>query len=156
VQPSLVRKKDRTIVAYMRNNGPPPKRVISAESKDDGVTWSKAVYTDIPNPGASMEVIALREGLWALIYNDTERGRHSLEVALSEDEGKSWKWRRHLERDTSEQNRGSYHYPSLIQARDGTLHATYSYTQSGVKRGEPSQSIKHAHFNIEWVKQGDR
>ena len=156
VQPSLVRKKDGTIVAYMRNNGPPPKRVISAESKDDGVTWSAAIYTDIPNPGASMEVIALREGLWALIYNDTERGRHSLEVALSEDEGKSWKWRRHLERDRSEQNRGSYHYPSMIQARDGTLHATYSYTQSGVKRGEPSQSIKHAHFNIEWVKQGDR
>ena len=122
----------------------------------NGVTWSAAVYTDIPNPGASMEAIALREGLWALIYNDTEKGRHSLQIALSEDEGTSWKWRRHLERDTSEQNRGSYHYPSMIQARDGTLHATYSYTQSGVKRGEPSQSIKHAHFNIEWVKQGDR
>ena len=42
VQPSLVRKWDGTIVAYMRNNGPPPRRVIRAESKDDGITWSIA------------------------------------------------------------------------------------------------------------------
>jgi predicted neuraminidase len=155
VQPSLVRKRDGTIVAYMRDNGPPPKRVMSAESKDDGVTWSAVIDTDIPNPGASMEVVALREGLWMMIYNDTERGRHSLAVSLSADEGKSWKWLRHLERDTTETSPGSYHYPSLIQARDGSLHATYSYTRPGVPKGQPSQSIKHAHFNTAWVKQGD-
>jgi predicted neuraminidase len=155
VQPSLVRKKDGTIVAYMRDNGPPPKRVLSAESKDDGITWSTVVDTDIPNPGSSLEVIALREGVWALVNNDTVRGRHSLLVSLSEDEGKTWKWRRHIERDTTEKNRGSYHYPSVIQARDGSLHVTYSFSKGGVPRGEPSQSIKHARFNIAWVKQGD-
>jgi predicted neuraminidase len=155
VQPSLVRKRDGTIVAYMRNNGPPPRRVIRAESKDDGITWSTPTYTDIPNPGSSVEVAGLRDGLWVLIGNDTERDRHSLLVALSDDEGKTWKWRRHLERDTSGYNPGSFHYPTLVQARDGSLHATYSYTPTGLKPGEPSQSIKHARFNVEWVKQGD-
>jgi predicted neuraminidase len=155
VQPSLVRKHDGTIVAYMRNNGPPPKRVIRAESKDDGITWSTPTYTDIPNPGSSMEVTGLRDGLWVLVGNDTERGRHSLLVAISDDEGTTWKWHRHLDRDTSDQNPGSFHYPTLIQARDGSLHATYSYTPGGLKRGEPSQTIKHVHFNVEWVKQGD-
>ena len=102
VQPSLVRKRDGTIVAYMRNNGPPPRRVIRAESKDDGITWSTPTYTDIPNPGSSMEVTGLRDGLWVLICNDTERDRHSLLVAISDDEGNTWKWRRHLELDTSD------------------------------------------------------
>ena len=27
IQPSLVRKKDGTLVAYIRDNGPPPKRI---------------------------------------------------------------------------------------------------------------------------------
>lgn len=155
VQPSLVRKRDGTIVAYMRNNGPAPHRVIRAESKDDGIAWSTPNYTDIPNPGSSMEVTGLRDGLWVLICNDTERGRHSLLVAISDDEGQTWKWKRHLELDNSTNRPGSFHYPTLIQARDGSLHATYSYTPGGLKRGEPSQSIKHAHFNVEWVKKGE-
>ena len=155
VQPSLVRKQDGTIVAYMRNNGPPPRRVIRAESKDDGITWSSPTYTDIPNPGSSMEVTGLRDGLWVLVCNDTERDRHSLLVALSDDGGKTWKWRRHLERDISGKNAGSFHYPTLIQAHDGSLHATYSFTPGGLKPGEPSQSIKHVRFNVEWVKQGE-
>jgi predicted neuraminidase len=155
VQPSLVRKRDGTIVAYMRNNGPPPKRVIRAESRDDGITWSTPTYTDIPNPGSSMEVTGLRDGLWVMVGNDTEHDRNSLLVAISDDEGLTWKWRRHLERDTSGKNPGRFHYPTLIQARDGSLHATYSYTPSGLNPGERWQSIKHVHFNVEWVKQGE-
>ena len=50
--------------------------------------------------------------------------------------------------------------PSIIQAKDGTLHATYSYHvgEKGAKRdaaGKPMhKSIKHAHFNVGWVRQG--
>ena len=55
----------------------------------------------------------------------------------------------------------SYHYPSIIQAKDGTIHASYCFhqKQSGVKRdasGKPAnEAIKHAHFNEAWVMQGD-
>ena len=55
-----------------------------------GETWSRVVDSGLPNPGAGAEVIGLRDGRWALIYNDTERGRHRLAVALSDDEGKTW------------------------------------------------------------------
>jgi hypothetical protein len=76
-------------------------------------------------------MLVLKNGNWALIYNDLERDRQSLAVSLSEDEGRTWRWMRHLERDadTSDpQRRAQYHYPSIIQAgRRGTLHATYSY-----------------------------
>ena len=154
VQPSIVRKKDGTLVAYMRDNGPPPKRLIVSTSSDDGVTWSQVRDSELPNPGAGAEVIALRDGTWALIYNDQERERWSLAVALSDDEGATWKWQRHLERDERGKGAGSFHYPSLIQARDGTLHATYSYFLNHLPRDAARKTIKHAHFNVEWVKSG--
>ncbi len=153
VQPTIARKRDGTLVAYMRDNGPAPKRVLVTSSKDDGVTWSTVTDTDIPNPGAGLEVINLRDGSWAMIFNDTERGRHSLVVALSDDDGASWKWRRRLEYDDRGQGAAAYHYPSLIQARDGSLHATYSYFLNHLPAGAARKSIKHAHFNVAWVKQ---
>ncbi len=155
VQPTLVRRRDGTLVAYMRDNGPPPKRVMISTSKDDGVTWSPVQDTDLPNPGSSLEVIALRDGAWVMVANDTERGRHSLVVALSDDEGATWKWRRHLELDRREQGAGSFHYPSIIQARDGTLHVTYSYFLNHLPAGEPRKTIKHVRFNAAWIKRGD-
>jgi len=155
IQPSVVRKRDGTLVAYMRDNGPPPKRLHASTSKDEGVTWSTVSDTDLPNPGSGAEAIVLNDGSWALVYNDTERGRHSLAVALSDDDGQSWKWRRHLELDMRGQGAGSFHYPSIIQARDGSLHVSYSYFLNHLPAGSPRKSIKHAHFNLEWVKRGD-
>ena len=161
IQPSIAKRKDGTLVAYMRDNGPPPKRLMMSSSTDRGDTWSAVEDTELPNPGAGAEVLVLRSGNWAIIYNDLERGRYSLAVSLSDDEGRSWRWTRHLERDPSsadERQLGQYHYPSIIQAADGTLHATYSFfapaasvTPDQEKR-LPRKSIKHAHFNEAWIK----
>ncbi len=155
IQPTLARRRDGTLVAYMRDNGPPPKRIHTSTSKDEGMTWSPVVDTDLPNPGSGCEAIVLKDGAWALIYNDTEKGRHSLAVSLSDDEGATWKWKRHLELDRNEKAPGSFHYPSIMQARDGSLHASYSYFLGREQGGEDRKSIKHAHFNVEWVKAGD-
>ena len=145
IQPSIAIKRDGTLVAYMRDNGPPPKRLQVAESKDDGVTWSAVRDSELPNPGSGAEVITLAGGRWLLAYNDTGKGRHSLAVAMSDDEGASWKWKRRLELEEG----GNFGYPSLIQARDGSVHATYSHS---TKAG---QAIKHAHFNLAWVEAGE-
>lgn len=155
IQPSLVRQKDGVIVAFMRDNGPPPKRVHRSISKDEGVTWSPAHDTAIPNPGTSLEAIALRSGAWLMVYNDLESKRNSLAVSLSDDEGVTWKWTRHLERDPQPEKPGSFHYPSVIQAKDGAIHVTYSYFINNPAEGAPKKAIKHARFNEAWVKQGD-
>jgi predicted neuraminidase len=167
IQPSLVRRTDGTLVAYMRDNGPPPKRLHISESSDRGETWSAVRDTDIPNPGSGAEVRALANGHWILVYNDLEEGRWSLAVSLSEDEGKTWPWTRHLERDPPSaaaqqvpdpDHRGEYHYPSIIQARDGTLHASYSYfIPPAQARKDPEgrllrKAIKHVHFNEAWIR----
>jgi len=163
-QPSLVRKRDGTLVAYMRDDGPAPQRVPMSESTDRGMTWSPVVDSDRVDTGAGVEVIALKSGRWLLINNDLETGRHRLAVTLSEDEGKTWPWKRYLERDSEadvQAGAGMYHYPSIIQAKDGTLHASYSFRQrkSETKRaasGQPaSEAIKHAHFNEAWVMHRD-
>lgn len=160
VQPSIARRRDGSLVAYMRDNGPPPKRLLRSESRDGGESWSTPVDDDLPNPGSGAEVITLRDGTWALIYNDTERGRHSLRVALSPDEGRTWPWGRHLERDDpASGDAGSYGYPSLIEARDGALHATYTWNPrpSQVKKDEQGRplraAVRHARFNREWIMQ---
>jgi predicted neuraminidase len=149
IQPSVVRKADGTLVAYLRDNGPPPKRAQISYSKDDGVAWTPAVDTDIPNPGTSLEVIRLRNGDWIMLFNDLERGRQSLAAAISADEGATWKWKRHLDGNPAQAGAVQYHYPSVIQAKDGSIHVTYSYF---VPEGK---SIKHVRFGEDWVKAGE-
>ena len=164
IQPSLARKKDGTLVAYMRDNGPAPKRLMVSRSADRGETWSAVEDSDLPNPGSGAEVLVLANGNWVLIYNDLERGRSRLAVSLSEDEGRTWRWTRYLERDpdsVDEPNAGQYHYPSIIQAADGTLHATYSFfapvasVTPDRENRLPRKAIKHAHFNELWIRSGD-
>ena len=144
IQPSLLRRRDGTLVAYMRENGP-LRKIRVADSKDDGITWSQVGATDLPNPGSGLDAVVLTNGNWALVYNDTTRGRASLAVSLSDDEGRTWKWTRHLERHAE----GSYHYPAAIVDRSGMIHVVYSYFVKGGK------SMKHAEFNEAWIRQGD-
>jgi predicted neuraminidase len=161
VQPSLVRKRDGTLAAFMRDNGRPPKRVQYSESRDAGMTWSPVRDLEISNPGSGLEVLGLRDGRWALVYNDTERGRQSLAISLSPDEGKSWPWTRHLERDRAPEGAATAAYPSILQARGGRLHVSYTYElNAGAVRpdaaGRPLRNcIKHASFGEEWVVAGD-
>jgi predicted neuraminidase len=147
IQPSLVRRNDGTLIAFMRDNGP-HKRIRSSTSVDEGMSWTAAADTSFPNPGAGIEALRLASGNWALIYNDTARGRHSLAVSLSDDEGKTWKWSRHLQR--REPGEGSFHYPSIIQGREGGIHVTYTHNVPG-----QGSMIMYAYFNEAWIRQGD-
>ncbi|MSR59440.1 MAG: neuraminidase (sialidase)-like protein [Planctomycetaceae bacterium] len=160
VQPSLATRKDGTLVALMRDNGPPPKRLLQSESKDGGMSWSAVVDTEILNPGAGSEVITLKNGRWLLVNNDTEKGRHRLLLSLSDDEGVTWKWNRYLEKSEPDDDATHAAYPSIFEARDGTLHATYTYTVNGKNAKKDNEGrllrecIKHAHFNEAWVIEG--
>ncbi len=143
IQPTIVRKKDGTLVAYMRDSGKTPNRVLISRSTDRGESWSPATDTDIPNPGSSLEVIAMKDGRWVMVYNDTEAGRHSLCAAMSDDEGKTWPWKRHI--GQADPGHASFSYPSLIQATDETLHVTYSYHVQG------QATIRHGRFKADWI-----
>lgn len=146
VQPSVVRRRDGELVAWMRDAGNAPARVQRASSSDEGESWSIATDSGLPNPGSSLEVITLRDGRWALVSNDTENGRHRLSLALSSDEGETWTEARALE--SAPPGSASYSYPSLIQTGDGRLHLTYSYA------GPDGESIRHASLDAAWIDGG--
>ncbi|MCA9212199.1 MAG: exo-alpha-sialidase, partial [Planctomycetales bacterium] len=152
IQPSFARRADGTIVAYMRDNGPAPKKVHVSESRDRGETWSKVTdHPQLSNPGSGLELMRAENGDWLCIYNDMPSGRHSLAVSLSEDEGHTWKWTRHLEKRN--EGEGSFHYPSIIEGTDGNFHVTYSYfINLPLNDEQPGKSIRYATFSRDWIK----
>ncbi len=141
-QPTLVEFPDGEILAFFRNGGP-AHRIKRSVSNDGGITWGPVTNTDRPHPGAGIEAILLESGNLLLIYNDKESSpRDKLAVSLSTDRGETWPYTRHLEDTPGER----FDYPSIVQAKDGSLHTSYSYNL---------RTIKHVHFNEAWVKQGD-
>jgi predicted neuraminidase len=153
IQPSIAKKADGTLVAYMRDNGPPPKRLHMSTSGDGGLTWSSVRDSELHNPGSGADLVTLRNGHWVLAYNDTEDGRHSLAVSISTNEGRSWEYTRHLERDMRSRDIAtSSGYPSIIQGLDDTLHVVYSYHHKD-RGGAPNKTIKYVRFNEEWIRQ---
>ena len=151
IQPAFALRRDGALVAFMRDNGPPPKRAHVAESNDLGVTWSIARdHPDLVETGAGLEVLRLASGRWIVVHNDIPDGRYRLAVSVSEDEGRTFKHRRYIERE--EKGVGRYHYPSVIQARDGRVHVTYSYHVAGaLDDGGQGKSIKHVSFDEAWL-----
>lgn len=127
IQPALAIKKNGDIVAMMRDSGSEPTRVQQSISTNNGESWSAAQKTDIPNT-ASVELATLKDGKWVFVGNDIDDGRYQLSLFISDDEGKTWRWKTSLEK--SEKNKGSFSYPGLFQSADGILHITYSYQES--------------------------
>jgi predicted neuraminidase len=142
-QPSVVqlsRRLDGRLVAFFRD-ATSAHRIHRSESSDGGLTWSPVTATSLPNPGGGIEAIALASGDLAIVYNDKESSpRDRLAVSISADQGQTWRWTRHLENTPGQR----FDYPSIVQGRDGSLHATYSYNL---------KTIKHVTFNEAWVKE---
>ena len=152
IQPAIAVRGDGRLVAYMRDNGPAPKRLHVSESSDRGETWSAVRDSSLPNPGTGADILTTRDGTWVLAFNDIEQGRTSLAVAISEDEGQTWPWIRRVERDDrAEAVATRSHYPAIVQAADGTFHLTYSYHHND-RPAATARAIKHVRFNEAWVK----
>jgi predicted neuraminidase len=150
IQPSVLPKRDGTLVAYLRDNGGSGHIKVS-ESKDDGMTWGPVTLSELANPGAGIDGVRLANGHFCVVYNDLRRGRNSLAVSISEDEGQTWKAIRHLEKH----EKGSYHYPCVIQGHDGTIHAIYSDFRPKTVGTREGKSMKHAAFDEAWVLKGE-
>ncbi len=144
IQPTVLRRDNGTLVAYMRENGY-TGHIRVAESSDDGISWGVVGVSELINPGSGLDGVRLKNGHWILVHNDTQSGRNKLAVSLSTDEGGTWSKSRHLEN----QSEGSFHYPCVIQTSDGMIHSVYSYFC------DEGKTMKHAAFNEDWILAGD-
>jgi predicted neuraminidase len=105
-----------------------PCAIWSATSSDNGRTWTATQPVDLPNPNAAIDMVQLENGHLLLAFNNSHRDRTPLSLALSTDEGRSWKALHNLEKDP-----GEYSYPAIIQARDGRVHVVYTYRREAIK-----------------------
>ena len=67
--------------------------------------------------------------------------RDPLTVALSEDQDKTWPWKRDIATGPHD-----YAYPVAIQTSDGKIHVVYTSEQRTV--------VNHAIFDEEWIRTG--
>jgi len=135
--PTMIQRTDGSILALLRPAGG-LHRIGRTVSRDNGRTWEPAVHTDMPNPGAAIDMVKLTDGRVALAFNPLERGRNVLALAMSEDEGDTFPIVREIERA----DQGEFSYPAIIQCRDGLLHVTYTHMRT---------RIKHVWLTPDWV-----
>ena len=139
-QPTLVEFPGGAITAFFRNDS---GRIKRSDSADGGLTWGPVSKLDLPNPNSGIEALLLGSGKLLMVYNDSEKERGTLAASLSDDNGKTWKWTRHIEQSAD----GRFDYPSVVQGKDGAIHVSYSFA---------TKAIKHARFNEAWVMERDK
>jgi predicted neuraminidase len=125
IQPAVALITNDYLVCYCRRGGDysgrPDGRIVRAESRDDGRTWSEGVETQFPNPNAAVEFLRLQSGNLLLIFNDSTKDRTPLTAALSTDGDKTYPYRRNLI-----EGPGDYAYPYAIQTDDGKIHLVFT------------------------------
>jgi predicted neuraminidase len=127
--------------------------IFNASSAANATERRESLYDDLDDHApdhsraASTDASQLRrQAFWGA-------PRAPLTLALSQDDGLTWPWHRHLETgdgwcmsNNSEQglNR-EYSYPSIAQSEEGALHLAYTVFR---------QHIRHTRIMPDWVKQG--
>ncbi|MFE5320517.1 exo-alpha-sialidase [Paenibacillus sp. NPDC056579] len=165
VQMSVVERKDGSLFAVFRSRH--ADRIYTSISEDHGRSWSAPEKTILPNNNSSIQLCKLNNGHLALVFNDStmerdqfrwiERNgefrkkalRTPLTVAVSEDGGNTWPYFKNVQ-TADEEHRVhpiGYSYPSIMAARDGSIHIAYSYLR---------KAIKYVRLTEEWVKQDGR
>ena len=135
IQPSIIILPDGRLEALCRTRN---RHIGVTFSSDNGETWSKLRLIDIPNNNSGLDAVSLSDGSYALICNDwpiepdKEKGARTPLSILRSNDGLTWNHWITLEDSPISQ----YSYPSIIQTRDGHIHAVYTWRRQRVKHVE--------------------
>lgn len=153
VQPTVVKASNGGYISFFRDRR---SKWIYESVSADGCRWTAPVPTVVPNNNASVQAFRLQDGHLVMIFDNVRKGpRRPVSVALSEDEGKTWKYVRDIELGRPElgdevakvhgARHEEYSYPSIMQAKDGTIYASYTFRR---------ETIKVISFKEDWLKHG--
>ncbi len=143
IQPTILQHGPEVIQILCRSR---QQVILEAWSRDGGRTWSRLSPTPLPNPSSGIDAVRLQDGRFLLVYNHTRRGRDRLNVAVSRD-GRTWEAALLLENEP-----GEYSYPAVIEARDGRVHATYTWQRRRIRHVviDPARLETRPIVNGEW------
>jgi predicted neuraminidase len=136
-QPSLVPLDATRSIALLRDYTA-NRKILMSRSDDSGMAWSTPRPTQLPNPDSGISGLKLSDGKILLAYNDSTDSRDNLSLAVSGDEGRTWKKLVALENEPG----STFSYPFLMHSRDGMIELAYTR-----KRTE----IALTRFNEDWV-----
>jgi predicted neuraminidase len=137
IQGALVPDRKGLLHMFMRTKAGCIYDVLSA---DEGTTWGDPFPVALPNPNSGIDALALTDGRMLMVYNpkatviqdilsaEERNVRFPLNVALSEDDGRSW-----TDLVTLESEPGEFSYPAIVQGADGRIHIVYTYQRSGIR-----------------------
>lgn len=140
LQASLVPLAADRAVSFFRDFRP-AQWMSASWSRDAGRTWTKPESTALPNRDSGVCAVRLSNGDVLCAFNDVSRGkRENLRLALSRDEGRTWKTVATLAEETGRE----FSYPYLIRGSDGMIRMVYSARQT---------QIVFAEFSEAWLRQ---
>ncbi len=99
----------------------------SAVSYDGGASWQDERDCVIPGPSARFHIRRMPSGRMLLIYHDGTLNREKLTAMLSEDEGKTWKYKLLLD------ERSDVSYPDADIDGEGYLNIIYDRERGSFK-----------------------
>lgn len=149
VQPSVV-LLGREYIAFFRSRS---SDFIYRSTSSDGCAWTAPVPTPLPNNNSSIQAAVLQDGRLAMAFNNSPSvtvggkvkagPRRPLSVALSSDEGRTWKPIRDLEKGRvgepvpdplpKKPGREAYSYPAIVQASNGHVYVAFTYRRETIK-----------------------
>jgi predicted neuraminidase len=132
-QPAVVELAAGDILALTRNPEKTGLRILF--SVDHGAVWSGPELSGFADPGAGFDLLKLRDGDFVLAFKDGEKERFPLTLALSDDEGRTWPYRRELDDPD-----GGFTYPSLTESDDSLIHVTFSQSRRHIQHAEVSKA----------------
>ena len=120
--------------------------VFNDSSAADATGRRMSLYDDIG--GDEVAPLTERSAFWGA-------PRAPMTVAISEDEGRTWPWRRNLEvgdgycmtNNSKDRLNREFSYPTIHETPDGALHIAYTYWR---------QAIKYVCVTAAWVREGGR
>lgn len=132
IQPSvLILPNGKLKILCRSQNG----YIVSAESTDNGLTWSAMRATELPNPNSGTDAVTLKNGKHVLVYNHVTKNsiqwggkRSPLNIAISDD-ASQWRELAILEKEPKME----FSYPAVIQTADGKIHVTYTWKRKKIK-----------------------
>ncbi len=143
IQPTILVHSSGQLQLLLRSQA---GKIFQSWSGDSFRQWTPLTATELPNPDAGIDAVTLRDGRFLLVYNHSDRNRHQLNVAISND-GKQWSAALELENE-----KGEFSYPAVIQTADGLIHVTYTWNRKRIKYAtlDPAKFEPHPIVNGRW------